>query len=151
MARILGLFPAALIAAAQNSGAGAFYRALRELNVAPRQSEAYALYRMAVSITAKQGNDVFEPLEGNPGESALPAWPTKEATGVRQNISLVYRDRTTGVISKTYYSVTSETGVAREEAIAQAIQAYSDNAEAYNQDLIGAVHTSAYQLTPFGS
>jgi hypothetical protein len=63
---------------------------------------------------------------------------------------LVYRDRTTGNISKTYYSVVSDTGVTRESAISQAIGAYSDNAEQYNQDLIGAVHTSAYQMVPFG-
>ena len=150
MARILGLFPAALIAAAQNSGAGVFYRQLRELGIAPRQSEAYALYKMAKSITESRGNDIFSELDQNPAEGSLPPWPTKNATGVRQNISLVYRDRTTGKISRTYYSVTSEEGVTRESAISSAIQAYADNAEAYNQDLIGAVHTSAYQLTPFG-
>jgi hypothetical protein len=150
VSRVLGLFPAALIAAAQNAGAGVFYRALRALGIAPRQSEAYALYRMAKSITAAQGNDVFMSLGDNPGDGPLPAWPTKNATGVRQNVSLVYRDRTTGQISKTFYSVVSEEGVTRESAIATAIDAYADNAEAYNQDLIGAAHTSAYQLTPMG-
>lgn len=148
MARVLGLFPAALVAARQNSGATAFYNELRSLGLAPRTSEAYALYRMAKSIVASEGTQAFEPLENNPASGNLPLWPTKSSTGVRQNISLVYRDRTTGQISRTYYSTTSATGVSREAAIGEAIQAYSDNAEAYNQDLIGAVHTSAYQLTP---
>lgn len=150
MARVLGLFPAALIAAAQNSGAGVFYRTLRDLGVAGRQSEVYALYRMAKAITVNQGNDAFEDLGAIPNIGQLPSWPTRSATGIRQNVSLVYRDRTTGVISRTYYSVTSQEGVTRESAISQAITAYADNAEAYNQDLIGAVHTSAYQLTPAG-
>jgi hypothetical protein len=150
MARVLGLFPSALIAAAQNSGAGVFYRTLRDLGIAPRQSEAYALYRMAKGITESRDNDIFSDLGSNPAEGALPEWPTRNATGVRQNISLVYRDRTTGAISRTFYSVVSDEGINREDAIAQAIQSYSDNAEAYNQDLIGAVHVSAYQLTPMG-
>jgi len=150
VARVLGLFPSALIAAAQNAGAGVYYKALRALGVAPRQSEAYALYRMAKSITVARGNDVFMSLGDNPAEGSLPEWPTRNAEGVRQNVSLVYRDRTTGNISRTFYSVTSEGGITREEAIAQAIDAYAGNAEAYNQDLIGAAHTSAYRLTPMG-
>jgi hypothetical protein len=150
VARVLGLFPAALIAAAQNSGAGVFYSALRDLGIAPRTSEAYALYRMAKGITEAGVSDVFGALDENPANNPLPSWPTRNATGVRQNISLVYRDRITGEISKTYYSVTSDTGITREEAVSQAITAYSDNAEAYGQDLIGAVHTSAYQLAPLG-
>lgn len=150
MARVLGLFPAALLAAGQNSGAGGFYRTLRELGIAPRQSEAYALYRMAKAITSANNVDTFGALNENPATGALPEWPTRNATGIRQNVSLVYRDRTTGNISRTYYSISSELGTTREQAIAQAIAAYSDNAEAYNQDLIGAAHTSAYQLTPMG-
>lgn len=148
MARVLGLFPSALIAASQNAGAGVFYRTLRALGVAPRQSEAYALYKQAKAITSAQGHDVFEPLNENPASNVLPVWPTRSATGVRQNVQLVYRDRTTGQMSKTYFSVTSDNGVTREEAISQAISAYASNAEQYNQDLIGAVHTSAYRMSP---
>lgn len=150
MARVLGLLPSALIAAAQNAGAGAYYGVLRALKSAPRTSEAYALYRVAKSITSAAGTDVFQPLNQNPASNTLPIFPTKVATGFRQNVSLVYRDRTTGQISKTYFSVTSETGMTRESAISKAIAAYADQAEAYNQDLIGAVHTSAYQLMPMG-
>lgn len=150
MARILGLFPSAIIAAKGGMSANAFYRQLKTLGIAARRSEVLALYREAKAITSKSGNEVFANPDLPPASSELQTWPTRKATGVKQGITLAYRDKTTGEISRTYYSVTSPNGILRSEAVAQAIAAYSDAAERYNQDLIGAVHTSAYNLTPTG-
>lgn len=150
MARILGAFPAALLAARGGMTANAFYRELQSLGIGARRGEVLALYREAQAIVSKTGSEVFADPTLVPSGQDLQVWPTRSATGIAQNVTLTYRDRTTGEISKTYYRVSSEEGVTREEAISRAISAYSEPSDRYNQDLIGAVHTSAYRLIPTG-
>lgn len=151
MARILGAFPAALLAARGGMSGNAFYRQLQSLGLGARRSEVLALYKEAKAIVSKTGDEVFADPTLVPTAAELQVWPTAKATGIAQNVTLTYRDRTTGEISKTYYRVSSDEGVTREEAISQAISAYSDAMERYKQELIGAVHTSAYRLVPTGA
>lgn len=150
MARILYALPLAIRAAREGFSAAAFEKQLRELGQGARSSEVRALYKEAVDIVSRsQGTEPFQPLNLPPSEP-MARFPTRNKTSVMQNVSLVYRDKTTGQISRTFYRVTSANGLSRQEAIDQAIAAYSDNAERYGQDLIGAVHTSAYRQVPFG-
>jgi hypothetical protein len=149
MARVLGLFPSALIAAREGMSANAFYNELRSLGVAARRSETLSIYKIALSITSRSPSEVFQDVSETPSSSDLTSWPTKKATGVMQTVSLLYRDRTTGVLARTYWSTSNPSAIPREQAMSSAIDAYSEHAEDYNQDLIGAVHTSAYNLSPF--
>ena len=149
MARILGAFPAALIAARAGMSANAFYRELQQSGYGARRGEVLALYKTAVSIVSRTQEEPFRPLNRAPLASELGTWPTKGATGIAQTVTLAYRDRTTGTIKQTWWRTVSPNGITRSEAIAGAIDAYSEHAESYEQDLIGAVHTSAYNLTPF--
>lgn len=149
MPRILGLFPSSLLAARNGMSANAYYRELRTLGLAARRSEVLALYKLSQSIVTTGGEEPFKDITQVPHGNELTPWPAKTATGVRQNITLVYRDRVTGTIKRTFYSASSEEGITREEAMARATNAYSDQAEAYGQDLIGAVHTGSYQYVPF--
>lgn len=149
MPRILGAFPAALNAASEGISANAFYRRLQELGIGARRSEVLSLYKIAAGIIARSPEEPFRDVTQVPtGEHLLP-FPTRHATGVRQVVTLTYRDRTTGHIQQTFWSTVSQNGITRETALATAIDAYSEHAESYDQDLIGAVHTSAYALTPF--
>lgn len=148
MARVLGLFPAALEAARGGMSANAFYRELRSEGIAARRTEVLQLYRMSKAIVAQSGEEPFRNERSVPTASEISPWPSKRATGIRQNVTLVYRDRVTGNISRTYYAHRSLTGVRRETAMATAIGAYASHAEAYGQDLIGAVHTSTYEYQP---
>lgn len=150
MARVLGLFPAALNAAREGMSANQFYRELRDLGIAPRRSEALELYKISSNIVARSGDAVFRDPRSRPTGDDLLDWPTRKATGIRQNVTLVYRDRVTGKQLTTYYSYKSERGVRRETAMAIAIGAYASHADRYGQDLIGAVHTSSYRNVPFG-
>lgn len=148
MPAILGALPAALLAAKGGLSANAFDRQLRELGMGARRSEVLALYRAAKGIVSRSPDEPFQDIRLNPAGNPLPAWPTAKATGIHQTVALIYRDRTTGAILQTYWGTSSELGVIREEAMATAINAYSDHAEEYNQDLIGAVHVAAYQNVP---
>lgn len=149
MPRILGLFPSSLIAAKADMTANAYYRELQSLGIAARRSEVLSLYKLSRSIVATAPDEPFRNIGQVPSENELSVWPTKRATGIRQNVSLIYRDRATGAIRRTFWSTSSENGITREEAMAQAIDVYSEHAERYKQDLIGAVHTGAYRYTPF--
>lgn len=149
MARILGLFPSALTAAKLGATATEFYNALRAVGEAPRQSEAYKLFGIAKAAVNQSSEEPFRNLKAVPTEEELAPWATKGASGVSQRVLMTYRDRATGSIVQTWYSVKTKNGVTREQAIANAISSYESNAEQYNQDLIGAVHMAAYRLTPF--
>jgi hypothetical protein len=128
--------------------ANAYYRELQSLGLGARRSEVLQLYKIAKSITIRSPEEAFRDISRVPHDSELQPWPTKTATGVAQNITLTYRDKVTGKIKQTWYRTVSDNGIPREDAMAAAIDAYSDHAESYGQELIGAVHTSAYRLTP---
>lgn len=149
MARILGTLPAALIAAKGGMSANAFLRELQQLGIGVRRSEGLSLYKIARDIATHSPDEAYRDITQAPGESELLPYPTRKATGVRQVVTLLYRDRTTGAINRTYWSTTSQNGVIRETALATAVDKYAEQAERYKQDLIGAVHTGAYRYTPF--
>jgi hypothetical protein len=151
MARILGLFPSSLIAARSGMSANQFYRELRNVGMAARRTEVLQLYKVARSIVARSPDEPFRDITTAPTDEHLSAFPTKRATGIRQTVAITYRDRTTGHIQQTWWSTINETPLTREEAIATAIDAYSEHAEQYNQELIGAIHTSAYRLVPYAA
>jgi hypothetical protein len=113
-----------------------------------RRGEALSLFKYARSITTASPEEPFRDISQAPSGSEIGTQITRKATGIRQNVSLLYRDKTTGKIKQTFWSTTGSSPLTREEAIATAIDAYSEHAERYNQDLIGAVHTGAYNLVP---
>lgn len=148
MARILGLFPSALIAARGGMSANAYYNELRQLGLAARRSEVLSLFKIAKSITTGSPEEPFRNIYDVPTGDELLTWPSKKSEGVAQTVTLTYRDMTTGQIQQTWWRTVTPNGITREEALATAIDAYSEHAESYNQEIIGAVHTSAYQMTP---
>lgn len=150
MASILGAFSAALGAASRGISANQFARELQAAGAGARRSEVLNLYRIARDIHNQSGEEIFRDITQTPHANEIIAWPSRTASGIRQNVTLVYRDRTTGQLLRTYYSVTSASGIPRETAVGSAINAYASNADEYNQDLVGAVHTGSYRYTPMG-
>jgi hypothetical protein len=150
VARVLGLLPSALRAARAGLTATEWYKMLRVQGIAPRQSEAYRLYSQAVGLVQSHPGEIGAPQGQKPRVGELEVYPTAKATGVMQTVTIYYRDNTTGAIQKVFYRVTSKTGVKRSTAVKQAIEAYSGQAERYNQELVDAVHSSAYRMEPVG-
>lgn len=150
MARVLGLLPSALRAARAGLTASEWYRLLRVQGLAPRQAEAYKLYSHAVSLVSNAPEEIGAPQGKKPESARLPVYPTKNATGIIQTVTLLYRNRTTGQFDKVFYRVTSPKGVTRSSAVKKAIDAYAGQAENYDQELIGAVHSSASRMVPTG-
>lgn len=148
MARILSALPAALIAARNGLSAAEFGRALRAAGLGARESEVRALYRIAQQTVQKSPEEPFADLNTVPDLAGAKPWPTVSAKGVSQRIEVTYRQRSTGTLITVPYSVTSQAGVTRQQAIDQAIEAYRTKAEQYDQELVGAVHTKTYRYTP---
>lgn len=128
--------------------ANAFYREMQSLGMGARRAETLALFRVAKSIVARGQEEPFQDINEVPTGDQITPWPTRKAEGYMQTVTLAYREKETGQISTTFYSVKSDAPVSREEVLARAVNAYSDHADEYNQDLIGAIHTSAYRLVP---
>lgn len=148
MARILGLLPSALIAARNGMSANAFARQLRDLGMGARRSEVLRIMGVAKGIIARTPDEPFRPIDQAPSPGEIGQWPSKNATGVAQTVTLIYRDKITGQVQQTWWRTVTPGGIKREDAIASAIDAYSDNADMYEQEIIGAIHTSAYNLVP---
>lgn len=148
MARILGAFPAALIAAKNGLSGAEFIRYLRSAGLGARDSEVRALLKVAYNTLKTNPDEPFADPNSKPDLSAASPWPTVSAKGVSQRVTLTYRQKSTGTLITVPYSVNSETGVTRQQAIAKAIEAYQAKAEEYGQELVGAVHTKTFVLTP---
>jgi hypothetical protein len=146
--RVLGLLPSALVAARGNMSANQFYSYLQSLGMGARRADVLKIYKVATGIVARSGDEVFSDIRQVPTAAQIQAWPSRKATGFLQTVTLVYRDRTTGVINQTYWKTSNPEPLTRETAVATAIDAYSEHAESYDQDLIGAVHTSTYSMQP---
>jgi hypothetical protein len=149
MARILGLFPAALTAARGGMSANRFYQELRSQGIAPRRSEALQLYKIARTTVSRAQEEPFRPQQSIPQADEMGMWPVKNPNGITQTVTLTYRDRTTGQIKQTWWSTVTPEGITREAAVEEAVSSYSDHADRYEQDLIGAVHTSSYVQVAF--
>lgn len=150
MPAILGLLPAALNAARGGMSANAFYRHLQSIGQGARRSDVLALFAEARGIVSHSGAEAFKDIAGKPDVNELPAWPTKDATGVKQTVTLLYRDKTTGKVLQTYWSTVNAEPLTRQEAVSRAVSAYAANNSIYATDVLGALHTSAYRLVPFG-
>jgi len=148
MARILGLFPSALAAAKAGMSEAAWEREVRAEGLGARSSEMLQLWRIAKNIVTRSPDEPFRDPGSVPTEDEREPWPTRKATGVSQTVTLTYRDKTTGKIKQTWWRTVTPNGITRERALAMATDAYSEHAESYDQDLIGAVHTSAYTQLP---
>ena len=148
MPAVLSALPGALISARGGLSANQFVKYMQSLGLGGRRSEMLQLYKYAVGITRTSGDEPFRDIRQVPTASEISVWPTKKATGFAQVVTLLYRDRTTGTVQQTYWKTANPIPMVRETAMATAISAYADQAERYNQDLIGAVHTSTYQQIP---
>jgi hypothetical protein len=148
VAKILGAYPAALIAARNGLSGAEFIRYLRAAGQGARESEVRALLKVAYQTLRNNPDEAFGDPNAVPDFNTASPWPTVSATGVRQAVELTYRQRATGTLITVPYQVSSEEGVTRSEAIEKAIEAYARQAETYGQDLIGAVHTKTFKLIP---
>lgn len=141
-----GLLPFALRAVREGQSGNQFVLALRESGAGIRRQTALRLYGQAKALAAEYGAEPGRPLSAVPTFAEARQWPTRASAGVLQTVQLVYRERVTQRLVTRYFNVKTPEGVTRGEAIRRAIDANTSNAERYQQDLLGAVHTGTAVL-----
>jgi hypothetical protein len=142
------LFGSAIRAANEGLSAGAWLRSLQESGSGIRRQVGLRLYAEARRVAAEAGEEPTRPLNERPTLDQMPPVATRSTAAVLQTVRLVYREKVTGNLRVVFHSTESEQGVTRQEAIDNAIDAYSAHSEEYQTTLVGAVHTSAVRLTP---
>jgi hypothetical protein len=102
------------------------------------------------SLAAREG--IYdEPLDSVPVATEIRTWTTAKAKGFIQQVEVLVRERSTGQIISVPFSLQSKTLVTRREAIRAALDVYSDdNAEKYDQQILGAIYTGTYEARPKG-
>jgi hypothetical protein len=138
----------AVRAAREGLSANRWLAALREAGTGIRRAVGLRLFGIAKGIASEAGEEPTRDLDRVPSLAEMRPSPTRATTGVLQTVRLVYRERVTGKLIERYHSTFSATGVTRQEAIDAAIDAYAAHSEEYQNDLVGAVHTSAIRLVP---
>ena len=143
-----GLFGSAVRAANEGLSAGAWIRALQATGTGIRRQVALRLYSEAKNVVAETGAEPTRDLNQVPTLAEMPPVATRATEAVLQTVRLVYRERVTGNLKVVFHSTKSDQGVTRGQAVTNAVNAYAASAEEYQQELVGAVHTSAVRLVP---
>jgi hypothetical protein len=141
----------ALLAVQEGQSARAGLTAYRE---AGGKLGTQSWYRLTAEIqrTLADREGIYdEPLNLRPVAGEIRTWSTAKARGYIQQVEVIVRERATGQIISVPFSVQGRTLVSRRNAIAQALDVYSDdNAKRYNQQILGAVYTGTYEARPSG-
>lgn len=143
-----GLFGSAVRAAKEGLSASAWIRTIQATGEGIRRQVALRLYSEAKNVVAEAGIEPTRELSQVPTLAEMPPVATRASEAVLQTVRLVYRERVTGNLKVVFHSTKSDTGITRQQAITNAINAYASSAEEYQQELVGAVHTSAVRLVP---
>lgn len=144
--KIYEQFGNALRAVSSGYSANEFYRTLQAEGYGARRSEVLKLYAQARTIVSQGAQEPYRNPHAIPTAGERGTWPTRGATGLRQNVTLTYRDKTTGDYKSVHWSTISRGGITRAEAVQRAIDAYSGTADAYEQEFVGAYHASAQDM-----
>jgi hypothetical protein len=108
----------------------------------------YRLHGEVQSALAGKISEASAPLGRRPTGDELTTWTTRNAAGYLQQVEVLVRDRATGEVMAKPFSVTGPDLVSRGAAISEALDAYMGNADIYEEQVLGAVHVGAYELTP---
>jgi hypothetical protein len=140
------VIPFAIKAAQAGYSANAFVRALADAGAGMRRAVALKVFAQGRALAAEYRQEPSRPLNAVPTFSESRQWPTRDSSGVLQTVQLTYRERVTDRLVTRFYNVKTAGGITRQEAIDQAVAANSDNADRYQQVLVGAVHTGTAVL-----
>lgn len=140
------LVPHALRAVGEGLSANQWIAAAREAGLGVRRQTMLRVYGQAKALAAEYGQEPTRGLNQVPTFSESRQWPTRQSEGVLQTVQLVYRERVTQRIVTRFYNVKTPNGITRGEAIERAISANADNADRYQQQLLGAFHTGTAVL-----
>lgn len=88
--------------------------------------------------------------QGNrrPYRREILAMQTVTATGFMQHIDIWVKDNETGEIYPRPYSIRTDDLLTHDDAIATALDRYSDSAKFYGETILGAAYSTTFELIP---
>lgn len=110
-----------------------------------RWFRAFGQARAAVS---QRPQALAAPLNRRASGGEVIRWTTRSARARLDQVEVYVMDRDTMEVFPVPYSVRSQTGVTRQQAIDEALQVYTPESEAYNQLILGAAHVGAFDMGP---
>src|SRR4029077_20587785 len=116
------LVPSAIPAVREGMSGNAWLRAIQAAGAGVRRSVGLRIFGQARRLAAEYGQEPTRPLDQVPTFSEMGQRPTRASSGVLQHVQLVYRENVTGRIVVRHYSVKTQEGIPRQEAIGRAIE-----------------------------
>jgi hypothetical protein len=111
----------------------------------------FALRGEMEAMVASREGVYNEPQRLRPTAAEIQTWTTTKAQGYVQQVEVLVRERGTGQIVSVPYTSIGRTLRSRAAIIEESLDVYSDdNAEKYNQQILGAVYSGTYQAVPVG-
>lgn len=138
----------AISAAKAGLSARAGLRAARDSGVSIRDSTWFRLFSNAKTAIAGASEEMSRPLDRRPVSSEIFTFDTKVGSGYLQHVNVYVRVRETGDVEVRPYSVTSDDLLRRGDVIDTAISAFSDAADRYGEQVLGAAYTGTYIMIP---
>lgn len=137
-----------LSALSQGVSARAGLQAFREAGGEVRDATWYRLHGEVQASFSAELTEAGRPQNRAPGVDELTTWSTVNAAGYLQQVEVALRDRGTGEVYFKPFSIAGDGLLTRQAAVAKAIETYSEGADAYDEQVLGAVHVGAYELVP---
>jgi hypothetical protein len=104
------------------------------------------LYAEARTSLAGQSAEMSAPLNRRPLDTEVFTFTAPVARGYLQQVDVYVRDRETGDVLVRPYSLRSDELLIRGDAVDTAIDAFSQNADRYGEQVLGAAYTGTYVL-----
>ena len=108
-------------------------------------------YKMVGIIRDNAAKGILEPtkpLNQRPQPADIGVMPTKAQTGYLQNVSVIMRDKVTGITRVRPYSVATDELITRADAVDTALEVFQRNAFGYEETVMGAVYSGTVMMVP---
>lgn len=108
-------------------------------------------YKMVGIIRDNASRGVLEPtkpLNQKPQPADIGVMPVKAQTGYLQNVSVIMRDKVTGITRVRPYSIATDELITRADAVDTAIEVFQRNAFGYEETVMGAVYSGTVMMVP---
>lgn len=126
------------------------FRQLQEAGLGVRRATWLRLVSEARLQLATKILAIDVTLSLRPAGNQITAMTTTTGSGYLQQVDVWVRDRSTGLVGTRPYSLATDVLMTHGDAIATAIDKFTDNASQYDEQVLGATYAGTYLMIPGG-
>lgn len=135
-------------AARQGLSANEAYRRAHAAGESMARGSFLKLYSQIKADYAQQVTEVTRPLSAKPTHAEIRPYVAAAETGYMQYVDVFVKDRATGEVHPRPYGIRTDELLTRGDVIETALARYTQHAEAYGEQVLGAAYTSTYLYGP---